>query len=135
HRMGMSAQLPDHLSKPIAGTLPRPLHTQRDTFADLLSGLLANEWITAAAIFAFTRFVALAGAYSGVSRLVQEEPARNKGWLAELALMWDSAWYVTIAREGYTWRPGAEGGTNVAFAPLYPFLLHALSTLLNWLTF
>src|SRR5439155_25745232 len=84
---------------------------------------------------AFTRLIALAGAYSGVSRLVQEEPGRNEGWLAELALMWDSAWYVTLARQGYTWRPGAEGGTNVAFAPLYPFLLHALSSVLNWLSF
>src|SRR5438876_1097566 len=108
--MGMSARLPDHLTvqRPTANPLVASTRRERLTFANLLSGLLANEWATAALVFALTRLVALAGAYSGVSRLVQEEPARNKGWLAELALMWDSAWYVTIARDGYTWRPGAE---------------------------
>src|SRR5690242_12899543 len=85
------------------------------------AGLLANDWAIAVLVFVFTRLVALAGAYSGVSRLVQIDPSRNKGWLAELALMWDSAWYAGIARQGYTWHPGAAGGTNVAFAPLYPF--------------
>src|SRR5262249_8666929 len=62
------------------------------------------------------------------------EPERNKGWLAELALMWDSTWYMKIAKYGYTWQPTAEGGTNIAFPPLYPMLLKVVSTLLSWLT-
>src|SRR5436190_2616232 len=105
------------------------------TLARLLNGLLANEWATAAVIFVFTRAVALFGAYSGVNQLLQTDPTRNKGWLAELSLMWDSAWYVTIAQHGYFWHPAAEGGTNVAFTPLYPFLISIVSTLLGWVSF
>ena len=59
----MSAQLPDRLSQqqPIPGALPRPLDAGSKSFANLLSSLLANEWVTAAAIFAFTRLVGLVG--------------------------------------------------------------------------
>jgi hypothetical protein len=133
----MSARLPDRLSTSQAspGTLAGTSRVSGAAFSKVLSGLLANDWAIAGLIFAFTRLVALAGAYSGVSRLVQTEPARSKGWLTELALMWDSAWYAGIAQSGYTWHPGATGGTNVAFAPLYPLLLRAVSTLLGWVTF
>ncbi len=97
--------------------------------------LLANEWYAAALIFVVTRAVALLGAYLGASNLVRADPTRNKGWLAELALMWDSAWYVNIVEHGYNWRPGAEGGTNIAFPPLYPLLLQVVSSVLGWISF
>jgi hypothetical protein len=97
--------------------------------------LISNPWLTAALIFVATRLVALAGAYAGASRAVEAEPWRNKGWFAELALMWDSAWYVEIVQKGYSWSPGAPGGTNVAFPPLYPFLLDMVSRLLGWISF
>src|SRR3954451_22962135 len=134
--MGMTSTLPDRLTtEQTSPTAPsRTRRTAGRPFPVFLTGLLANDWALAALIFTVTRLVALAGAYSGVSKLSLAEPARNKGWLAELALMWDSAWYATIARQGYTWHPGAEGGTNVAFAPLYPFLLRVVSTLLDWVT-
>ncbi|MGA7730724.1 MAG: hypothetical protein WCD37_05575, partial [Chloroflexia bacterium] len=95
----------------------------------------ANAWLSAAIIFVFTRAVALVGAYSGISGLVVAEPARNKGWVAELALMWDAAHYAGIASDFYQYDPGASGGTNVAFAPLYPFLMRALGSVLQWITF
>src|SRR5207249_1282568 len=82
-----------------------------------------------------TRAVALLGAYVGASRLVQIDPARNKGWFAELTLMWDSAWYVNIVEHGYNWHPVAEGGTNIAFPPLYPLLLQVVSSVLSWVSF
>ena len=66
-------------------------------FARLAESVLANDWVTAGLIFLVTRFVALAGAYAGITRLIEAEPARSKGWLAELALMWDAAWYTGIA--------------------------------------
>src|SRR5215212_1747902 len=130
--MGMNAQEKSRILD--FGSRIDSIHNRRSTIRNP-AGLLANDWAVAGLIFAVTRLVALAGAYSGVSRLVQAEPARNKGWLAELALMWDSAWYVTIAQQGYTWHPGASGGTNVAFAPFYPFLLRVVSTFLGWVTF
>ncbi len=98
-------------------------------------GLLANEWISAAIIFGITRAVALLGAYSGVTNVIADQPFRNKGWVAELGLMWDSAHYATIAQHNYTYDPGLAGGSTVAFAPLYPFLMWALSLALGWLTF
>ncbi len=100
-----------------------------------IDNLLANEWATAGVIFIITRLLALLGAYSGVSGLIEAEPQRNKGWLAELALMWDAAWYAGIAQNSYSHDPSAVGGTNVAFAPLYPFLMKALSVVLEWITF
>lgn len=103
--------------------------------AGLLTRLLASDWWAAGLIFAVTRLVSLAGAYSGVQYITSVEPERNKGWAAELALMWDAAWYAGIAEGSYHYDPSASGGTNVAFAPLYPFLVRLLSDVLRALTF
>ncbi|HUP28003.1 MAG TPA: hypothetical protein VM409_06180 [Chloroflexia bacterium] len=109
-------------------TSPRPVTRGK------LGVLLASDWLLVAVVFLLTRTIALLGAYSGVRGLVLSEPQRNKGWIAELALMWDAAWYAGIARDSYSYDPNAPGGTNVAFAPLYPFLMRAVATLLEWLT-
>ncbi|HET9495910.1 MAG TPA: hypothetical protein VFR15_16915 [Chloroflexia bacterium] len=103
--------------------------------AGLLTRLLASDWWAAGLIFVVTRLVSLAGAYSGVQYITSVEPERNKGWAAELALMWDAAWYAGIAEGSYHYDPSASGGTNVAFAPLYPFLVRLLSDVLRALTF
>lgn len=100
-----------------------------------IGGLLANDWAIAGVIFVITRLIALLGAYSGVSGLIAVEPQRNKGWLAELSLMWDAAWYAGIAQSSYSYDPTAPGGTNVAFAPLFPFLMKIVSVFLEWITF
>jgi hypothetical protein len=107
----------------------------RSTLAERAIGLLANEWAVAGVIFALTRAVALLGAYSGVTRLIATDPSYSKGWLAELSLMWDAAWYAGVAENGYVYDPSAPGGTNVAFAPLYPFLMKTVAALLRLLTF
>ena len=101
----------------------------------VVSRLLASDWLAAGLIFGLTRLVALAGAYSGVQYITSVEPERNKGWAAELALMWDAAWYAGIAEGSYHYEPSASGGTNVAFAPLYPFLVRLLSDVLRAVTF
>ena len=49
--------------------------------------------------------------------------------------MWDSAHYATIAQQHYTYDPAAPGGSNVAFAPLFPFLIWLLSFVLSTVTF
>ncbi len=108
---------------------------QISTLEARLRGWLANEWIAAGLIFGITRLVAVLGAYSGVTQIIAAEPFRNKGWVAELGLMWDSAWYGGIAQQHYTYDPAATGGTSVAFAPLYPFLIWIVSLVLSWLTF
>ena len=120
-------------------TSPAPQATEIRSAPAWYEGGLAlvasNAWVSAALIFVVTRLVALAGAYSGVSYITSVEPARNKGWLAELAMMWDAAWYVQLAANGYHYDAGATGGTNVAFAPLYPFGIKAVSSGLRWVTF
>lgn len=125
------------MKQTLAALLASPAtdRASKSTFVKSAIGLLANKWSTAALIFLFTRGVALLSAYSGVSRLIAVEPARSKGWLAELALMWDAAWYAGIAQHSYTYDPASPGGTNVAFAPLFPFLMNAIATFLRWLTF
>jgi hypothetical protein len=96
---------------------------------------VSSPWFTAAAVFVVTRLVALAGAYAGVHQIIAADPSRNKGWLAELSLMWDAAWYAGIALNGYTYEKGGGGATNVAFAPLYPFLDRTLASFLHVITF
>lgn len=100
-----------------------------------LDRLLAGQWGMAAVIFAFTRLFALAGGYLGANSLVRSNPEYNKGWLAEMSLMWDAAHYATIANNSYSFNPDSPAGSNVAFAPLYPFLVDTLSSLLPWITF
>lgn len=100
-----------------------------------VDALLANEWASAALIFAVTRAVALLGAYYGASRVLLDQPTRQKGWFAEMALMWDSAWYVGVSQHGYSYDPSQPGGSSIAFAPLYPMLIRVLSALLQAVTF
>ncbi|HYP19673.1 MAG TPA: mannosyltransferase family protein [Chloroflexia bacterium] len=97
--------------------------------------LVASEWGTAALILAVTRIFALAGGLIGAGRLVQEHPEYAKGWFAEMALMWDAAHYAIIARDGYAFDPAAPAGANVAFAPLFPFLVDLVSGALRWIAF
>jgi hypothetical protein len=97
----------------------------------ILERLLENTYVTAFLIFVVTRVVALAGAYQGITGLITAEPARNKGWPIELGLMWDAGWYAGISLHSYTYEPGGLGNTNVAFAPLYPFLMRTLASILH----
>lgn len=117
-------------------TLRSKQYAVRSTpFSSLIDRITSNVWVTTALIFLVTRTVALIGAYSGISRLIVAEPERNKGWVAELGLMWDAAHYAGIASDFYQYDPSLSGGTNVAFAPLYPFLLKAGGSILQWVTF
>ncbi|HEY0069068.1 MAG TPA: hypothetical protein VGE04_03775 [Chloroflexia bacterium] len=97
--------------------------------------LLSNEWATSALVFVITRLFALAGGYAGASVLVRDRPEYSKGWFTEMSLMWDAAHYVTIARDSYSFDLTSPGGANVAFAPLYPFLLDLLAGALRAVTF
>ncbi|MDQ6694134.1 MAG: hypothetical protein M3014_06895, partial [Chloroflexota bacterium] len=112
-----------------AGVASRQITAMRQT------SIFAKDWVVALTIFLFTRLIALAAAYAGITKLIAAEPARNKGWLAELALNWDAAWYTGIAQHGYSFDPAAPGGSNIAFPPLYPALMRGLSEILGWASF
>jgi hypothetical protein len=114
---------------------PRTNQASSSTIAERANGLLANQWVTAGLIFGLTRAVALAGAYSGVSLIMSAEPARNKAWFVELGLMWDATWYAGLVQNHYVYDPALQGGSNVSYAPLYPFLLWLVSGVLGWITF
>lgn len=59
-----------------------------------------------------------------------DEFSQNQNW-SPLALRakWDSTWYLDIARHGYSFK-GAEKLSNIAFFPVYPFLLGGLAFIL-----
>jgi hypothetical protein len=50
---------------------------------------------------------------------------------ANLALRWDTGWYLNIAMEGYQWSAESEGQQNVAFFPAYPLVTKGVATLLG----
>lgn len=47
--------------------------------------------------------------------------------LSRIVSLWDGAWYMNLARDGYIFKPGTH--SNVAFLPLYPLLLATLKLL------
>jgi hypothetical protein len=107
----------------------------KEIVARRVNSLLANQWICAGAAFLLTRGVAILGGYSGVSQVMAVDPTYDRGWHIELGLMWDAAWYAGLVENHYFYDPNATGGTNVAFAPLYPFLMWLLSRALSFVTF
>lgn len=126
----------------MSGTTPtigaraaRPLIRSHSRRGSLTARLLANEWATAALIFVATRSVALVGAYAGVIQAVEAAPERDKGWVAEMALTWDAAWYVLTSIDGYSYDPFLQSGSNIAFPPLLPALLAAFARFLQFVTF
>ena len=52
--------------------------------------------------------------------------AWSRGWLA-IWSDWDAGWYLSIARNGYSYQPGEQ--SNVAFAPGLPLLMRLGSVL------
>ncbi len=80
-------------------------------------------WITSINLFAFTAFhrFNLTGdtAYNWTSRYFL--PARDTDFFS-LHERWDSYWYLDIAEHGYSFHSG-DSLSNVAFFPLYPFLI------------
>jgi hypothetical protein len=47
--------------------------------------------------------------------------------LTNIWTRWDSGWYLRIIQHGYEWVDPSKGPSNVAFFPLYPFLVKIFS--------
>lgn len=62
-----------------------------------------------------------------VSAPLAESPLIDVSW------QWDGAWYSTIIRHGYSWRPGIE--SNVAFFPLFPMMVRGLASVFSSTSF
>ncbi len=80
--------------------------------------------------FACTRIFLLLVGFFAISRL---SSAAEPGWTGPTSSaainMWshfDGSWYLSIARDGYHFSPGAS---NAAFAPLYPMLMRIVGQL------
>ncbi len=50
-------------------------------------------------------------------------------WFLSAWYHWDANWYMSIAQHGYGWVAGQQ--SNVAFFPLYPWLMHVLGWILT----
>ena len=91
--------------------------------------------LAAPAVFGRARLIALLGLFAG-SRLLLL-------WISQIALVcipkgplyapsasfigrfivWDSIWYLQVIDEGYKFSPASPALSNIAFSPLYPFLV------------
>lgn len=72
--------------------------------------------------------------YIAVSPDYPLEIVRERGWqytphrLIDVWARWDSGWYMSVIREGYTLRGDLnQVQSNVSFFPLYPFAVRALT--------
>jgi hypothetical protein len=71
--------------------------------------------------------------------LIGFPPEATKRWsiyqndLLDLPARWDTGWYLTIANEGYLYRPdtATEFQQNIAFFPAFPMSMRYLSTVLG----
>jgi hypothetical protein len=75
--------------------------------------------------FLATRAVVGLAAWLGVTQLIAANPTYNKGPFTEVALLWDSAWYMSIVKDGYA-LPPPPATSNLAFPPLLPLLTRLL---------
>jgi hypothetical protein len=87
----------------------------------------------AAPIVALSWFVSYASGLWGADRLAVLNPALGGGGVADMALKWDGAIYVSMAANGYVWDYTYNAPITTAFFPLYPFLIAALSGALRWI--
>ncbi len=78
--------------------------------------------------FLATRMVVGLASWLGVTQLIAANPAYNKGPFTEAALLWDSAWYMSIVKDGYA-LPPPPATSNLAFPPLLPLLTRLLGDL------
>lgn len=79
-----------------------------------------------------TRAIVLLAAWVGVGQAIAEKPTVHyRGPFTEAALMWDAAWYVSVAKGGYTLPPAPEL-SNLAFPPLLSMLVRVLGNLFDW---
>lgn len=83
-----------------------------------------------AAVFLLTRFLFVLLTYFGVilfrSALHSAHPSFTHALIPAWD-QWDTRWYIDIARRGYHWKKVA-GTSPTAFFPLYPMLIHAVTS-------
>lgn len=94
--------------------------------------LLADRWLPLVAFVAVAAVVVLVSqlAYANLGRAVyrlrvpQIRIPANSRWLGAWT-WWDGAWYVEIAKRGYSFMAGRQ--SPVAFFPLYPLAMRAVA--------
>src|SRR6266550_2322425 len=70
----------------------------------------------------------LIGHYDSVARRVVDENSHRFGnAFFDAWSQWDSNWYLQIAMHGYTGVTQHNGEVDIAFFPLYPYLVHFLA--------
>ena len=86
-------------------------------------------------IVVVTRLVVLLVGYLAVVSLGFPEgapPIRvSENEALNLALRWDTGWYLNIAMEGYQWTPDTDGQQNIAFFPGYPLATKGVAELVG----
>jgi hypothetical protein len=96
-----------------------------------LRGLVDELWLDGpvVAMFAVSRLLVVAAAFVAET-LIPRNPALDPGAdgpILRSLTSWDGWYYLGIARDGYQALPVSGAYANVAFPPLYPALVKALS--------
>ena len=110
-----------------------PLH--RRAWTALRAGWRADACRAVWPIVVGTRLAVLLVGYLAVVSLGFPEgapPIRvSDNEAVNLALRWDTGWFLNIAMEGYRWSAETEGQQNIAFFPGYPLVTKGVATLLG----
>lgn len=94
-------------------------------------------WLHPLLAFLLTRLILLGGGYLLDLRFANDPAAPWEnypdGAFLDVWTRWDGEWYLSIARDGYTYDPasGLSEMSNVAFFPTYPLLIRLVSPLLG----
>ncbi len=102
---------------------------------------IQENWFVKVILFPFviTRglliFAGMFATYILPSNVYQTENSINNGWLfssqriIEMWARWDSGWYLSIINIGYSMGKDVYTSSNLAFFPVYPYLVKILSFL------
>lgn len=115
--------------------LVRTPRLHRRVWISLRAGWRAEACQAVWPIVVVTRLAVLLVGYLAVVSLGFPEgapPIRvSDNEAVNLALRWDTGWYLNIAMEGYRWSAETEGQQNIAFFPGYPLVIEGVATLLG----
>ncbi|MFC1640531.1 mannosyltransferase family protein [Patescibacteria group bacterium] len=84
-------------------------------------------------VFIFTAWRLTLEFFAWLGKTQFAELSPGSPWNEDITAMinnwtrWDSGWYLSIIQHGYVWVEPSEGASNVAFFPLYPYLIKLLA--------
>jgi hypothetical protein len=111
----------------VRSAVPFPARGWRDRFSEIAGDLRLDSGILA--VFVVSRLLVVAAAFVSEA-LIPRNPSLEPGAAGPIIgslTSWDGWYYLGIVRDGYQADPVSGAYANVAFPPLYPAVVRALS--------